>query len=127
MYHQCVFSGIKIHNLSDIVVHLFLIFTYMDDLSIPILKKEARITFGSVVIQELQTCISLLSETIDSKELTTKIEQKRFHDFTATERVFMQLMNIVKQAYKDAESNGMVHYNDLKDSISSSMSSPSSV
>lgn len=95
----------------------------MDDLKVPILKKTAKVVFGSIVIQELQTCISLLSESIDSKELSAKIEQKRFNDFTTQERVMMQLLNIVKQAYKEAESNGDTYYNDLKDSISTSLSS----
>ena len=94
----------------------------MDEISVPVLKKEAKIVFGSVVIQELQTCISLLSETIDSAELTIKIEQKRFNDFTIQERVIMQLINIVKQAYKEAESQGMTYSSPLKDSISSSIS-----
>lgn len=95
----------------------------MDDLQVPILKKTAKVVFGSIVIQELQTCISLLSETIDSKELSSKIEQKRFNDFTVQEKVMMQLLNIVKQAYKEAESNGDTYTSPLKDSISSSLSS----
>lgn len=95
----------------------------MDNIELPILKKEAKIVFGSIVVQELQSCISLLSDTIDSKELNRKIEQKRFDDFTPQERVFMQLINIVKQAYKEAEKNGDVYYSPLSDSISSSLSS----
>jgi hypothetical protein len=95
----------------------------MDDITLPVLKKEAKIVFGSVVIQELQSCISLLSETIDAEEFKVKVEQKRINDFTAEERVIMQLMNIVKQAYKEAESQGMTYYSTLNDSISSSLSS----
>lgn len=85
-----------------------------DTLQVPVLKKTAKVVFGSVVIQELQTCISLLSETIDSDEFKMKIEQKRFNDFTIQEQVMMQLMNIVKQAFKEAESNGDVYYDDIK-------------
>lgn len=95
----------------------------MDNIELPILKKEAKIVFGSIVVQELQACISLLSDNIDSKELNNKIEQKRFDTFTSQERVFMQLINIVKQAYKEAEKNGDVYYSPLSDSISSSLSS----
>jgi len=95
----------------------------MDDITLPVLKKEAKIVFGSIVIQELQSCVSLLSETIDAEEFKLKVEQKRIKDFTAEERVIMQLMNIVKQAYKEAESQGMTYYSTLNESISSSLSS----
>lgn len=98
----------------------------MDKMSIPFLKKQAQITFGSVVIQELQACISLLSEGVDSKGLNEKIEQKRFNDFTINEKVCMQLMNIVKQAYKNAEEQNMVYYSPIESIISSSLSSTSS-
>lgn len=98
----------------------------MENLQVPYLKKEARITFGSIIIQELQACISLLSKDIDSTSLNEKIEQKRFSDFTTNEKVCMQLMNIVKQAYKNAEEQGMVYYSNLESTISSSLSSTSS-
>lgn len=95
----------------------------MEKIQVPTLKKEAKITFGSIVIQELQACVALLSEEVDGKELNEKIKQKKLDEFSSQERVLMQLMNIIKQAYKEAEESGMVYYSELSDSISSSLSS----
>lgn len=99
----------------------------MSDLKVPILKKEAKVIFGSIIIQELQAAIALLSESIDSKSFQDKCDKKQFDTFTAAERVCIQLTSIVQQAYKQAESNGETYYSDVESTISSSLSSSSSV
>lgn len=97
-----------------------------DKISVPVLKKEARIIFGSIVIQELQACIGLLSDLIDSTSFQEKCANKQFDKFTPQEQVCIQLSSIVQQAYKQAEADGMTYYTDLGSTISS-LSSSSSV
>lgn len=99
----------------------------MDNFQVPIMKKQAKIVFGSVVIQELQSCISVLSESIDGKSFQDKCDRKEFDKFTPEEKVCIQLSSIVQQAYKQAESDGMTYYQDMDSVINSSVSSSSSV
>lgn len=89
---------------------------------IPFLKKESKIVVGSIAVQELQACITVLMETVDQEELRKKIENKDLNNLSPIEKVICQLLNLVQQIFKEAEIKGDLIYKDIEDSISSSIS-----